>query len=314
VVKGATPPAHAPRLLWNRINPADLSTEEVPFDVVGSQQPVGTTATITMADFDDDDDDDDVSPQFNSPQVRTHLETMVTRRSVEVMGLMGSEASVPSLFSGQTGASTVVGTIMGNNLSCLGPRIDEQTASNDPLAHSDLFSRNHNRTDSGLGVSHTPTRTDIINHFIKICGFSHDSLMVKYIDQQQWSELAHIVMHGLEDSKDFDVFQDDGFATLGKPMLIHQKLIKSFLLYSKRQTLWEEEGPSEAEVMCWTPEEFKAYLTTKAFHDDHAEYCGPRYGIPPISSNGSGNQGVSRLTPGAPGAANRMGALTAQEF
>ena len=45
------------------VNPADLSTEEVPFDAVGSQQPVATTATITMADFDNDDDDsdDDVS-------------------------------------------------------------------------------------------------------------------------------------------------------------------------------------------------------------------------------------------------------------
>jgi hypothetical protein len=92
--------------------------------------------------------------------------------------------------------------------------------------------------------------------------------MVKYIDQQQWSKLAHIVMHGLEDSKDFEVFRDDRFTTLGKPILIHQKLFKSFLLYYKWQTLWEEEGPSEAEVMCWTPEEFETYLTRKAFHDD----------------------------------------------
>jgi hypothetical protein len=160
----------------------------------------------------------------------------------------------------------------------------------------------------------TPPCIEIINHFIKVCGFSHDSLMVKYIDQQQWSELAHIAMHGLEDSKDFEVFQADGFTPLGKPMLIHQKLFKSFLLYYKRQTLWEEEGPSEAEVMCWTPEEFKTYLTTKAFHDDHAEYCGPRSGISPRTSNGIGNQGGSRLPPSAPGTANRTGALTAHEF
>jgi hypothetical protein len=53
---------------------------------------------------------------------------------------MGSEASVPSLFSGQTGAYTVVGTILGNSLSHLGPRVDEQTVSNDPLAHGDPFS------------------------------------------------------------------------------------------------------------------------------------------------------------------------------
>jgi hypothetical protein len=80
-------------------------------------------------------------------------------------------------------------------------------------------------------------------------------------------------------------------------MLIHQKLFQSFLLYYKRQTLWEGEGPSEAEVMCWTPEEFKTYLTTKAFHDDHAEYCGPLSAIPPRSSNGGGNQDISRLPP-----------------
>jgi hypothetical protein len=159
-----------------------------------------------------------------------------------------------------------------------------------------------------------PSRADIIIHFIKICGFSHDSSMVRYIDQQQWSELAHIVMHGLEDSKSFEVFRDDGISTLGKTMLIHQKLFQSFLLYYKRQTLWEEEDPSEAEVMCWNPEEFKTYLTTKAFHDDHAQYCGLRSAITSRSSNGSGNQGGSRLSPSAPGVANRTGALTAQEF
>jgi hypothetical protein len=124
-------------------------------------------------------------------------------------------------------------------------------------------------------------------------------------------------MHGLEDSKDFEVFQDDGITIAGKPMLIHQKLLKSFLLYYKRQTLWEEEGPSEAEVVCWTPEEFKTYFTTKAFHDDHAKYCGPRSATPPRSSNSSGNQGGRRSSPCAPcapGVTSGTGALTAQEF
>jgi ribosomal protein S24E len=79
----------------------------------------------------------------------------------------------------------------------------------------------------------TPPRTEIINHIVKICGFSSDSLMVKYIDQQQWSELAQVVMHGLEDSKSFEVFRDDEITIDGKPMLIHQKLFQSFLLYYK---------------------------------------------------------------------------------
>jgi hypothetical protein len=43
--------------------------------------------------------------------------------------------------------------------------------------------------DDHLTEEATPS-TDTINHFIKICGFSHDILMVQYIDQQQWSELA----------------------------------------------------------------------------------------------------------------------------
>ena len=66
---------------------------------------------------------------------------------------MGSEASVPNLFSGKPRASMVVGTIMGNNLGRLEPRVDEQTVSNDPLANSDPFSRNQDRKNSGLGVS-----------------------------------------------------------------------------------------------------------------------------------------------------------------
>jgi hypothetical protein len=307
VTKGAlkrgersNPTGPRPENVVESVNPADLSTEEVPFDAVGSQQPVATSATITMADFDKDDDDydDDVSSRFNPPQIRTRSETMATRRFVEAAGLMGSETSVPSLFGGQTGASTAVGKILGNNVGRFGSRVDEQTLPNDPLAHGDPFSHNQGRTDSGFGhqggehpaterdggrfvsglgvpqvdyrhyqsgtavttppylsagidlrgsggeqfrsaaqtgtgifknafanqwtadmddplPEDTPPRTEIINHFIKICGFSHDSLMVRYINQQQWSELAHIVMHGLEDSKSFEVFRDDGITTRG---------------------------------------------------------------------------------------------------
>jgi hypothetical protein len=97
-------------------------------------------------------------------------------------------------------------------------------------------------------------------------------------------------------------------------MLIHQKLFHYFLLYYKWQTLQGEEGLSEAEVTCWTPEEFKTYRTTKAFHDDHAQYCGPQSAIPPRSSNSSGNQGGSRSSPCAPGVTSGTDALTEQEL
>jgi hypothetical protein len=78
VTKGApkrggrgNPNGPCPKIVAESVNPADLSTEEVPFDAVGSQQPAATTATTTMVqDDDDDDDDDDVSSRLNPPQTR----------------------------------------------------------------------------------------------------------------------------------------------------------------------------------------------------------------------------------------------------
>jgi hypothetical protein len=55
-------------------------------------------------------------------------------------------------------------------------------------------------------------------------------------------------------------------------------------------------------------------ITAKAFYDDLAEYCGSRSPVSSRASNGSGNQGASRLLPSAPGVTNGTGALTAQEF
>ena len=36
------------------------------------------------------------------------------------------------------------------------------------------------------------THSAIIDHIIQICDFPADSIMVKYIGQQQWSTLAHV--------------------------------------------------------------------------------------------------------------------------
>jgi hypothetical protein len=147
-----------------------------------------------------------------------------------------------------------------------------------------------------------------------ICGFSEDSLMVQYITQQQWAELAHAVMHGFDDAKDFEVVKDDGFTPLGKLKLLYQRMFKSFLLYYKIKNLWEEEGPTEDEVMCWTPEEFKAYLTSKAYHDDHAKCCGPHSNKTPRTSNEKEHKGGNQPPAQAPSAGTGTGELTVQEF
>jgi hypothetical protein len=47
------------------------------------------------------------------------------------------------------------------------------------------------------------TCTAIIKHIIQICDLPADSIMVKYIGQQQWSTLAHVVSVGLNEVNNF---------------------------------------------------------------------------------------------------------------
>jgi hypothetical protein len=59
-------------------------------------------------------------------------------------------------------------------------------------------------------------------------------------------------------------------------MIIHQKKLRAFLLVYKWKTLWEEEGPTDDDVLGWTLHEFNAYCKSMEFHDDDAEYLRPR--------------------------------------
>jgi hypothetical protein len=87
--------------------------------------------------------------------------------------------------------------------------------------------------------------------------------MAGFMDQQQWSELEHVVMTALDEIKDFATFRDNGITYEGKPMIIHQKKLRAFLLFYKLKTLWEEEGPTEDDVLGWTLREFNAYCKSK---------------------------------------------------
>jgi hypothetical protein len=60
--------------------------------------------------------------------------------------------------------------------------------------------------------------------------------MVKYIDQQQWSTLEHVVSVGFDEVEEFFTVRDDGFTFEDKPMLVHLHKFKSFLLYYKSKT------------------------------------------------------------------------------
>ena len=84
-------------------------------------------------------------------------------------------------------------------------------------AFADRWTMNMVDPEPEEGWVHTP----IIDHIIKICDFSHDSTIVKYMVQQQWTDLDHVVMVDLDEVKDFHTVREDGLTFEAKPMLTH---------------------------------------------------------------------------------------------
>jgi hypothetical protein len=86
-----------------------------------------------------------------------------------------------------------------------------------------------------------PKRTAIIDHVIRLCYFLADSITVKYIDQQQWSQLVRIVMVELEEVDEFFTVKSDGLTfgatpiyTTSAPIYTH---IRTFLFYYMLQDM-----------------------------------------------------------------------------
>jgi hypothetical protein len=86
--------------------------------------------------------------------------------------------------------------------------------------------------------------------------------VVKYIEQQQWSKLAHVVSVGLEEVEEF---------SLGKWMvlLVHVHKFKAFLLYCRSKICCSED-PTDDEVMLWSPNDLIGYCSSKAYRDNYA--------------------------------------------
>ena len=85
--------------------------------------------------------------------------------------------------------------------------------SNDGTSGTDTAGTSGGNTGGTAGTSTggaTRTRTKVIQHIIKLCGFSEESTMVKYIDQEEWTDLAHVTTLLIEDIKDFHTLRSDG--------------------------------------------------------------------------------------------------------
>ena len=147
----------------------------------------------------------------------------------------------------------------------------------------------------------TKTRTPVITHIIYLCGFSEDSTMVAYMDQEQWTDLAHVTSLLVDDIKDFHTVKRDGTYE-ASPLKTHCRMFKCFLLYYK----WRCDDMSTI-----LDEDDVLGLFTRTLF---LEYCGSADCYRDI-------QVAEGLTPAAPrgvkptpGIAESLSSLTVQEF
>ena len=143
--------------------------------------------------------------------------------------------------------------------------------------------------------------TDVINQVIYLCGFPKDSTMVKFIRQQEWTELEHITMIGLDEIKDFFTTRDDGNFE-AKPLAHHLRLLKAFILYYMRTCHKQSRVLTEGDVLDFEQAEFKAYCSSPYFQEDVGNH-----GTNPVM-----RAGPSGGTPGTTPV--DLGQITPQEF
>jgi hypothetical protein len=103
-----------------------------------------------------------------------------------------------------------------------------------------------NDDNSNSVTVHSP----VIEKIMLLCGFSADSTMARYIEQQQWTELHHVLTISRDEIKEFKTFRDDG-SFEARPMQIHLCMFKAFLLYCQRKEHdWATPISEEDEYCC----------------------------------------------------------------
>jgi hypothetical protein len=124
--------------------------------------------------------------------------------------------------------------------------------------------------DNGIAMM-ASKRTRIIHFIIEWLKLPEDSTMVKYFDQQGWTELVHVTTLGIEEFKDFCTVKDDGFTFEAQPMWVHIQLWKGFLLFYWRKCKEFSTTLSTDDVInafSFTCEQFHDYLGLEVFQLD----------------------------------------------
>jgi hypothetical protein len=145
--------------------------------------------------------------------------------------------------------------------------------------------------------------TLVISKIISLCDFPADSTMVRYIDQQGWSELEHVAMIDVDVVKDFFTVRNDGNYE-AKPMLIHLRMFKAFLLYFNQKARESYSAMTKDDVIDMSKDAFKEYCGGSTEYVENL-----RGSVSPAATSTN-----PRFAVGAPGVVGTTDALTAQEF
>jgi hypothetical protein len=133
------------------------------------------------------------------------------------------------------------------------PDPNEPPAPSVPDTSDDAFDEGIPPTDEEIVF------TPVIANIVALCGLPVYSAMVKFIEHQEWSELGHVTSIGVNEVKDFNTVRNDGNYD-AKPMMIHLRMIKAFLMFYLRKCHELSTTLDEDDVMDFTNTYFKEYV------------------------------------------------------
>jgi hypothetical protein len=101
--------------------------------------------------------------------------------------------------------------------------------------------------------------TPVIAKIVALCGLPVYLTMVKFIEQQEWSESGHVTSIGVNEVKDFHTVRNNGNYD-AKPMMIHLRMFKAFLMFYMRKCHELYTNLDEHDVMDFMHTQFKEYV------------------------------------------------------
>jgi hypothetical protein len=111
--------------------------------------------------------------------------------------------------------------------------------------------------------------TPVIAKIMLLCGICENSIMARYIYQQGWTELEHVAMIDVKEVKDFFTVDPDGNFE-AKPMMVHLRMFKAFLLFYSRKRSESPLKITEEDMLLMPKGEFNRYCGTDKYHFDLA--------------------------------------------